>query len=242
MACLVAAGFAKKYDSVDSLKIRVGGVPQKPETILNYQLVFSVEGLINEYVEKAVILRDGKEQLVDSMTDIERIDFSEPFGEMEAFYTSGGTSTLPKTMKDKVRNLDYKTIRYPGHCKHFKLMLDMGLAGSERVKVGKFGVVPREFFGKLLESYLPNGRPDAVLVKIEIEGKIKGENKKESWELIDYYDEKNGLSSMQRTTAFPVSIIAQMLAEGKIAKKGVVPQEISVPFEDFVEEQLRRGT
>lgn len=241
MAPLVAAGLSKKYETVDSLKIRVGGIPQKPDNLLNYQLAFSVEGLINEYVEKTVILRDGNEELVDSMTGLERIDFPEPFGEMEAFYTSGGTSTLPGTMKDRIKRLDYKTIRYPGHCEHFKLMLDMGLAGSDRIKTGKLGVVPRELFGKLLEEYLPSGKPDAVLVKIIIEGEASGKKMREDWNLIDYYDEKTGLSSMQRTTAFPVSIIAQMLASGKIEKKGVVPQEISVPFEGFMEELKKRN-
>jgi lysine 6-dehydrogenase len=88
-----------------------GGLPQDPKPPLNYQLVFSVEGLINEYVEVARVIRDGKIVEVDSMTEIEALEFP-GFPALEAFQTSGGTSTLPDTFLGKVRELDYKTIRY----------------------------------------------------------------------------------------------------------------------------------
>ncbi len=236
MANLSASYFVEDYDDVESLKIRVGGVPQKPKTALNYQLVFSVEGLINEYIEKAIVLRDGKNEAVDSMTEVETLIFDKPFGKMEAFYTSGGTSTLPDTLKNKVKNLDYKTIRYPGHCDLFRIFIDSGFTSSKEIEVDGKKIIPRNILGKMLLDYLPSNEPDAVLVRIEVEGRKKGKNLKEIFEIIDLYDEKNALSAMQRTTSFPVSIIAQMLAAGQISEKGVVPQEISVPKKEYVAE------
>ena len=241
MANIVSAYYLDEFDEADSLKIRVGGVPQKPKTLLNYQLVFSVEGLINEYLEKAIILKDGVETIVDSMTETEDLLFNDPFGRMEAFYTSGGTSTLPKTLKGKVKNLDYKTIRYPGHSRLIKFLLEIGLASSDPMELNGNKIVPRKMLGKLFENYLPQGEPDAVLIRIEITGKKLGNVVKETYELIDKYDEKNDLSSMQRTTAFPVSIIAQMLGGGKISKKGVIPQELCIPKPEFMQELEKRS-
>ena len=241
MTNIVAAHYAQEFAELEYLKIRVGGVPQQPKTMLNYQLVFSVEGLINEYLEKALILKEGKLVYVDSMTETEELVFKDPFGRMEAFYTSGGTSTLPRTLEGKVKNLDYKTIRYPGHCRLIKMLLELGLASSEEVNLEGTKIVPRKILGKLLQEYLPMGEPDAVLVRIEIIGKKLGNAMKESWELIDYYDEKSNLSSMQRTTAFPVSIIAQMIASGKIPLKGVVPQETAIPTAEFIQELEKRS-
>ena len=241
MVNIASVHFADEFEEVESIKLRVGGVPQKPRTMLNYQLVFSVEGLINEYLEKAIILKDGELTSVDSMTEVEEMVFRDPFGRMEAFYTSGGTSTLPKTLKGKIKNVDYKTIRYPGHCRQIKLLLDLGLASSEEVGIGPYRMVPRKLLGKLLEKYLPSGEPDAVLVRIELTGKKHGNTVRENYELIDLFDEKASLSAMQRTTAFPVSIIAMMLGSGKIEKKGVTPQEVAVPRKLFISELEERG-
>src|ERR1051325_8320860 len=133
MVAVLVAHAAARFTTVDEIHIRVGGLPQNPQPPLDYQLVFSVEGLINEYIERARIIRDGQITEVESMTAVESLEFPEPFGTMEAFQTSGGTSTLPETFLGRVRELDYKTIRYPGHCAKFKTMIDRGLVSSEPV-------------------------------------------------------------------------------------------------------------
>ncbi|HSE97593.1 MAG TPA: saccharopine dehydrogenase C-terminal domain-containing protein, partial [Blastocatellia bacterium] len=146
VSVLVAHG-AARFEQLDEIHIRVGGLPREPKPPLDYQLVFSVEGLINEYVEKARIIRDGRLVEVESMTEIESLEFPPPFGIMEAFQTSGGTSTLPESFLGRVRHLDYKTIRFPGHCERFKLLIDLGLAGSEAIPVDGMSVVPRRVLG-----------------------------------------------------------------------------------------------
>ena len=100
MACVIAAGAAKRFSSVDEIHIRVGGLPQHPQPPLNYQLVFSAEGLINEYLEPAEVLEGGRLRTVDSMTGIEELTFPPPFGKLEAFHTSGGVSTLTKLCRE----------------------------------------------------------------------------------------------------------------------------------------------
>src|SRR5439155_5886215 len=132
--------------------------------------VFSVEGLINEYIEPARVVRNGKVTNVDSMTEIEEIDFPPPFGRLEAFQTSGGTSTLPETFLGRVRELDYKTIRYRGHCEKFKTMIDLGLCSSEAMAVDGQHLAPRRLLGELLVRNLPHDEPDVVLVRVEVAG------------------------------------------------------------------------
>jgi lysine 6-dehydrogenase len=143
VAVLVAHG-AARFEKLDEIHIRVGGLPLDPKPPLNYQMVFSVEGLINEYIEPARVIRGGKIlDDIESMTEIEELEFEPPFGKMEAFQTSGGTSTLPETFLGKVKELDYKTIRYPGHCEKFKTMIDLGLCSSEPITVEGVKIAPR---------------------------------------------------------------------------------------------------
>ena len=235
VAVLVAHG-AQRFQTLDEIHIRVGGLPQDPKPPLDYQMVFSVEGLINEYVEPARILRDGKIAEVESMTEIESLSFPAPFETMEAFQTSGGTSTLPDTFLGKVRDLDYKTIRYPGHCAKFKTMIDLGLCSSDPLQVDGVVVKPRRLFGDLLVRNLPADEPDVVLVRVE----FVGDGKRLRYDIIDRYDPETGLSAMMRTTAFPASIVALMMARNQTLAKGALPQERCIPPELFMQELAKR--
>ena len=172
MVSVLAAHGAARFEELDEIHIRVGGLPQQPRPPLDYQIVFSVEGLINEYVERARVIREGRLTEVESLTEIESLDFPAPYGRMEAFQTSGGTSTLPETFLGKVRQLDYKTIRYPGHCERFKLLVDLGLASSEEVEAGGTRVAPRRLLGELLNRHLPADEPDVVLIRLEFVGRL----------------------------------------------------------------------
>jgi lysine 6-dehydrogenase len=236
VSILVALG-VERLKEVYEVYIRVGGLPQNPQPPLNYMLLFSVSGLINEYIEPCLILRDGQITQVEPLTEVEEIRFPPPWGRLEAFQTSGGTSTLPLTYQGKISELDYKTIRYPGHCRIMKPMIDLGMASSEAVLVDGQKVIPRALLETLLLLHLPTSGPDVVLLQVTLCGERKGL----SYQMIDLYDHQTGLSAMMRTTAFPASIIAQMLGSGRIRQKGVIPQELSVPPGDFWEELEKRG-
>lgn len=240
MVSVLAVHGASKFDQVDEIHIRVGGLPQNPQPPLDYQLVFSVEGLINEYVEAARVIRHGEIRTVESMTELESLSF-EGFPEpLEAFQTSGGTSTLPDTFLGKVRELDYKTIRYAGHCEKFKTMIDLGLCSSDEMIADYVKVTPRKVFGELLQKHLPADGPDYVLVRLDFAGKKDGVTKKLRYDIIDKHDGTTGLSAMMRTTAFPASIIAQMIATGDVLKRGATPQEKAIDPDKFVAEIERR--
>jgi lysine 6-dehydrogenase len=241
LACILGASGAKHFDQVNKIHLRVGGLPQHPRPPLNYQLVFSVEGLINEYLEPAEVIRGGQLMAVDSMGDLETLEFPPPFGALEAFNTSGGVSTLARMFKGKVRELDYKTIRHKGHCEKFKMLLDLGFASSEPISLGSSVRTARELFEELLKKKLPSDGPDVVLMRVSVSGTSGGEEKTLAYQMIDYYDEKTHISAMMRTTAFPTSVIAQMIADGTITARGVLPPEECVPAEPLIQELKKRN-
>lgn len=240
MVSILAMHGAKRFDEIEEIHIRVGGLPQEPKTLLEYQLVFSVEGLINEYIEVARVIRNGEISEVESMTEIESLEF-EGFPPLEAFQTSGGTSTLPDTFLGKIKDLDYKTIRYQGHCEKFKTMIDLGLCSSEEILVDYQKIAPRKVLANLLTKYLPADEPDYVLVRLDFVGKKDSETKKLRFDIVDKQDEQTGLSAMMRTTSFPASIIAQMMAKGDVLMRGATPQENAIDSDKFVTELEKRN-
>jgi lysine 6-dehydrogenase len=240
MVSILAMHGAAAFNSVEEIHIRVGGLPQDPQPPLNYQLVFSVEGLINEYIEVARVIRGGRITEVESMTEIESLAF-DGFPPLEAFQTSGGTSTLPDTFLGKIKELDYKTIRYAGHCDKFKTMIDLGLCSSDEMVVDGLSVKPRRVFGELLQQHLPADGPDYVLVRLDFAGTKDGAAKTLRYDIVDKLDPATGLSAMMRTTAFPASIIAQMMAKGDVLSRGATPQEVAIDPEKFVAELERRN-
>jgi lysine 6-dehydrogenase len=241
MASVITRDIVEEMDSVEYVKLRVGGLPLHPKPPLNYQIVFSPYGLINEYVEDAIVLDHGEIIEKQSMTELETIKFPKPFDEMEAFLTSGGCSTLPYTYKNKIDYLNYKTIRYPGHCEKFKTLLDLGFADETKVPVGDMQVAPREMLASLLLQRLPINEKDVVLIKVLSRGLKNGKNLSLGYTIIDYYDEKNGITAMMRTTAYPISITAQMIERNVIKKRGAFCSEEIVPPKPFFEELKKRN-
>ena len=241
MACVLAAGGAKQFEQLDAIRIRVGGLPQHPRPPLNYELFFAPDGLINEYIEPAEIIHEGYRKQVESLTAIEEIVFAPPFGAMEAFNTSGGASTLTRMFEGRIKELDYKTIRYKGHCEKFKLLFDLGFASSEPIMIGDGVRTARELFTDLLRKKLTGDGRDVVLLRVTITGRTDSKNHSLAYEMIDYYDDGNQTSAMMRTTAFPTSIIAQMVVRKEIDARGVFPPEQCVPAGRLVQELKQRN-
>ncbi len=240
MVAVLAADAVARFDHVNSLKIRVGGLPQSPRPPLNYQMVFSAEGLINEYWEPCVILEDGKKKTVNPMTGLELLEF-DGVGKLEAFYTSGGTSTLPDTYEGRIDFLDYKTIRYPGHCQLFRPMLEIGLASRLELDIGDRTVPPRAVLSALLEKNLSFGDLDLVLVRMIAEGRKDDRDKAVIYEIVDRQESKEGLTAMMRTTSFPAAIVAWMAAAGEVTQRGCQPQERVVEPGMFIGHLRKRG-
>ena len=241
MVSVLTAHAVASMEAVESVRIRVGGLPRKRGGVLDYSLLFNIQGLINEYVEDAVVLRDGEPRVVPSLDDFEELEFPPPFGKLEAFLTSGGTSTLPQTYAGRIRDLDYKTIRYPGHGRVFRAMKDLGLLSSEPVEVGGVRVAPRDVFAAAAAPVLDRGEPDVTLLRMTVEGKRKGKAARRVYEMIEYPDEEHGLTAMMKTTAYPATVVLLMLARGQVTAKGALPQERCIEPVAFVRELLARG-
>lgn len=236
LVSIITRDIVDYLDEIEYVKIRVGGIPLKPVPPFNYQLVFSANGLINEYVEDSLVLDNKKIISKRSLTDLEEILFPHPFGTMESFLTSGGCSTLPYTFRYIIRYLDYKTIRYPGHRDLIKPIIDLGLGSEKEIKIDDKTVIPRKILIKLLKEKIPSKGKDAVLLKVISEGKKSNNEIKLTYQMIDYFDEKNSVSAMMRTTGYPVSIIAQMINRNIITKKGVFTCENIIPPDYFFKE------
>jgi lysine 6-dehydrogenase len=208
---------------------------------LDKVLIFSVEGLINEYVEPCVAIRNGKIVEEEPLIGFEEITFPEPFGKLEAFNTSGGTSTLPETYLGKVNELDYKTIRYPGHGHKMWTLMKLGLMDSENLDVDGTSIPPRRVLETLLEKNLPPSGKDVTLIRVMVDGWKGTESRKVEYQVIDYFDEETGLTSMMRTTAFPATVTAIMSANGTIKGRGVLTPERCIPPKEFIDELRKRG-
>lgn len=232
---------ASQLDKVESIRIYVGGIPLQPEPPLEYKHVFSLEGVFDHYTDPSHVIRGGELEEVESLSEIEPIAF-EGFNELEAFHTSGGTSTLTKTFHD-VDSLEYKTIRYQGHADKFRLLVELGLTNREgKVTAGGHEVSLREVLLKVLEPITELGdEKDAVLLRVTVSGVKEQEECTYRYEMVTIRDESTGVTAMAQATAYSISVVAQMIADGRIQKRGVYPPEQIVPGAEYIAEMKKRG-
>lgn len=251
MASILGGDLVRRLGGkADALKIYVGGLPEKPKPPFNYQLVFSVEGLINEYAEPAKVLRKGKVTHIEPLSETEAFRIA-GFPALEAFHTSGGTSTLPETFSGKVGECFEKTLRYPGHLPIIRSLYDLGFFSKEKLKLGKTEISPRELTAQLLCKAFAGEQPDVTVLRVEAHeqrgSRLKSLFRKPearrvmSYTLLDRYDPETKMTSMMRTTAWPASIVVQMLASGEIGNRGAIRQELDVPADAFVDAMRHRG-
>ncbi|HEX6052910.1 MAG TPA: saccharopine dehydrogenase C-terminal domain-containing protein [Gemmatimonadaceae bacterium] len=229
-------------DSVSAVRMFVGGLPQHPEPPLNYQIVYSLEGVLDYYTTLSWVLRNGGRQQVRALSERETVTFAEPVGELEAFHTAGGLSTMPFRYEGKIASMEYKTLRYPGHAHIMEAIRELGLLDLEPVDVKGVKVVPRDLVVAVMGPKLrkPDGR-DLVALRVIVTGMKSGVPRTLSWELIDRYDEEHGISAMMRTTGYSLSITGQLQARGEIAPAGVHTPDECVPPERYISELAKRG-
>jgi lysine 6-dehydrogenase len=226
---------AEQMERVDEVHIKVGGIPEKPKPPLNYRIVFSFQAVLEEYLRAARIVKDRKIVDVPALSGLEMIEFHKPIGKCECFYTDG-LSTLVQTIR-KVREMDEKTIRWPGHVEQVRTLIECGLLETKPVNYRGELVSPREFVSDLLSEKLAlRKEKDLTLLRVDVSGKRNGKLTRYRYQMVDHYDSRNGITSMARTTAFPCSIAAQILAAGEVQQKGLVPPEVA--FKDDVREEL----
>jgi lysine 6-dehydrogenase len=218
-----------------------GGIPQNPRPPFNYLLTFHIAGLTNEYAEPAIFLRNWEIVEVEPMTELETVEFPPPIGTLEAFVAGGGTSTMPWTFRGRLRTLQNKTLRHPGHFAQLRAFYDLGLWDTRPIRVGDVEVVPREVFHVLFEPKVTfPGDKDTVIVRVRAVGKKDGRDAEAVVELIDHFDDETGFTAMERATGWSAAIVAEMMAHGR-TPRGAGGVETFVPARPFVEEMRRRG-
>lgn len=232
--CGLAPGFisivtnhlTRQFDSLQNVHMRVGALPKYPTNTLKYNLTWSTEGLINEYCQPCEAIVDGKLVQVSPLEDIEH--FSLDGINYEAFNTSGGLGTLCETLLGKVGNLNYRTVRYPGHRDVMKMLLQ-DLRLRERPELIK----------DILETALPVTYQDVVLIFVNVSGMDKGQLVQSAYANKLYNQTINGrlYSAIQCATASSVCAVLDLLATGIIPARGFIKQE-SIDFNGFIENRF----
>ena len=225
---IVANDIADRFESLDTLSMRVGALPEYPTNSLSYNLTWSTDGVINEYCEPCAVIVNGHACEVQPLEHLE--EFHLDGVSYESFNTSGGLGTLGDTLIGRVRNLNYQTIRYPGHCDIMKVLLhDLRLADR------------RELLKDVLENAVPTTVQDVVLIFVTASGERDGYFLQESYANKIYSRTVGGrqLSAIQITTAASVCAILDLLHEGRIPATGFVRQE-QIRLKDFLGNRFGR--
>ncbi|RIK85183.1 MAG: saccharopine dehydrogenase [Hyphomicrobiales bacterium] len=225
---IVAHDLASRFERLDTVRLRVGALPQYPSNALNYNLTWSTDGIINEYIEPCEAIVDGRLAQVPAME--EREEFSLDGVTYEAFNTSGGLGTLCETLAGKVRTLNYRTIRYPGHAAIMKMLLnDLNLRNR------------RDLLKDILEQALPATAQDVVIVFVTVSGIKDGRLMQETYahKIYSGFVAGRPRSAIQITTAAGICAVLDLLAAGRLPQKGFVRQE-EIALADFLANRFGR--
>jgi lysine 6-dehydrogenase len=231
----------RSLDTVESVKLFVGGLPQHPEPPLNYQIVYSIEGVLDYYSTLSWVVRGGKRVQVTALSELEPVQFGDPIGTLEAFHTAGGLSTMAWRYEGKIPEMEYKTLRYPGHAALMSAMRDLGLYDSTPIDVKGVQVVPRDvFIAQVGPTLRRTAGADLVALRVLVRGTKNGTAVTRRYDLLDYYDAQLGITAMMRVTGYTLSITGQFMASGALASGVYTPDEV-FPGDRYIAELAARG-
>lgn len=219
---IIAYDIASQFDDLHNVHMRVGALPQFPSNSLKYNLTWSTDGLINEYLNPCEAIVNGIRQEVRPLEELEH--FSLDGADYEAFNTSGGLGTLCESLENKVNNLNYRTVRYPGHRDAMKLLL-------QDLRLGEDPSLMKQ----ILERAIPVTLQDLVLIFVTVSGYKDSKYVQESFVRKIYHQEINGQerSAIQVATASSVCAALDLMMEKKLPLSGFVRQE-DIKFSDFI--------
>ncbi len=211
---IVASDLISRFDSLQDVRMRVGALPKFPSNALNYNLTWSTDGVINEYCEPCEAIVNGQLRETQPLEECE--EFSLDGVLYEAFNTSGGLGTLCETLAGRVRNLNYRTIRYPGHAAIMKALLN-DLRLRDR----------RDMLKDILENAVPITLQDVVIIFVTVSGMRGGQLVQETYANKIYAAPIGGRvhSAIQITTASGICTVLDMLSAGDLPQSGLIKQE-----------------
>lgn len=222
MSNMLAGHEAAKMDAQE-IEIYVGGLPRERRWPFQYKAAFAPSDVIEEYTRPTRLVEHGKVVVREALTEPELLDLP-GIGTLEAVNTDGLRS-LARTMR--VPFMKEKTLRYPGHYELMRVFRATGLFGTDEIEVGGVRVKPRDVIAKLMfpQWTYEKDEEDLTVMRIMVAGVRAGKRVRVTWDLLDYYDRETHATSMARTTALPCTIVARLIAAGKISARGVIAPE-----------------
>lgn len=239
----LAARGIEMLDEADDAVMVCGGVPRHPLPPLWYQVIFRLESVMGLYTRPALAAENGKLVNLPPLSGLETMSFPEPIGECEAVVTDAHSAAY--TLKDKVKHLYEKTVRYSGHWRKMAVLAELGFLDQEPIEVNGDLVSPAKLTEKILEPKLHGqSNEDITVLRVTTKGRKDGVSKTYTWEMIDFYDHDRNITSMAKTTAIPAMLVANWIANDRIKEKGIVPVEkimIGERFDPFLSELNEYG-
>lgn len=242
MVNILAQHGISQLDTTEAVRIYVGGLPQHPEPPLNYQIVYSLEGVLDYYTTLSWVIRDGRRQQVKALSEVVPVEFPAPLGTLEAFHTAGGLSTLGFRYEGKIPTMEYKTLRYPGHARIMEAIRDLGLLDLDEVDVKGVKVRPRDVAVAVMNPRLTKpASPDLVALRVTVTGTRAGVPAGIEWNLVDRFDAAHGISAMMRCTGYSLAITGLMQVRGQVTQRGVCTPDEAMPGAEYIAALARRG-
>lgn len=229
-----------QFDEVEAAHLRVGDVPLYPEPPFNFRISWSAEKILDDYTLPVQLIEDGNIQQHEALSFDEQLAFPPPFDEMEAFCTAGGLSTLTEQLAGRVRTLDHKTIRWPGHANQMRFLLGLGFGENRTIDV-RTHLTYRDILVRKMRQRLGGTYQDAVLMRVLIRGIKDGQPRTLVYEMVERYDEDLGITAMRRCTSIPTAVVAYLIASQQVPGGGAAPPEDVIPHERFCQLIAERG-
>lgn len=230
----------EQFDEVDAAHLRVGDVPLYPEPPFNFRISWSAEKIIDDYTHPVQLIEQGESLMAEPLSRDEPMRFEAPFDRMEAFCTAGGLSTLTEQLVGRVKTLDHKTIRWPGHADQMRFLLGLGFGEQRSIDV-RTHLTYRDVLVRRMRQRLGGEYADAVLLRVLIKGVQEGRRRTLVYEMVDRYAEEEQMTAMKRCTSIPAAAVAFLIASREVPGGGAAPPEDCIPKERYFEIVTERG-
>ena len=208
-----------QFDEVDQAHVRVGDVPLRPEPPFNYRLSWTAEKVVDDYTHPVLMIEEGEVREVEPLSLEEEISFPEPFRKMEAYCTAGSLSTLIEDMRGRIRALDHKTVRWPGHGHQIRFLLHLGF-GEDRKIDPRTHLTYRDVLVRRLQQKLGGEYEDAVLLRVTVKGIKDGQKRTLVYQMVTTFVPETKMSAMKRCTSIPAATIAVLIGSDAVTGGG----------------------
>ncbi len=230
----------EQFDKVERAHIRVGDITLYPEPPFDFRVATSPQKMIEDYTNTSYEIRNGELHVLEPLSGVEHIFFEEPYGALEAFNTALSGNTLMRTFADRVRNLDVKTIRRPGHADQWRFLIALGFADRRSIDL-RTHLTYRDVLLRRLRALLGDEQPDVVLLRVMICGTRNEKRETIIYELIRQAETDDQFGAVRFAASIPTAAIAELLAGGALEGGGAAVPESIIDKQQFVADLADRG-